>query len=334
MLALFVLLVLAATAALYVRMQLEPQSADAQLREFEVEPGWGALRIAEELERAGFIRDARVFGLYLRYRGLERSLGEGLYDLSPSLSASEVADVLAEGGRPRSVFVILPEGFRLQDVARRLAETGFGDEASWLELLRSPGDMRPSYLPEGATLEGYLFPAGYELPVHSEPEAILRQMAARFDQEVMEHAEALDAAGLAVHEWVTLASMVQAEAATPEEMPVIAGVFLNRLELGMLLQSDPTVAYGLGKDLPELDAVAGDIQQDHPWNTYTRPGLPFGPIANPGEAALEAVLSPIRRNDAGQPYLYFLHGLDEGRLVFRPNLSLEDHERDIERYLR
>jgi UPF0755 protein len=127
---------------------------------------------------------------------------------------------------------------------------------------------------------------------------------------------------------------VQAEAANTSEMPIITGVFLNRLDDGMLLQSDPTVAYGLGKDLPELDVNAGDFQQENVWNTYTRPGLPETPINNPGREALQAVFEPVRENEEGEKYFYFLHGTDEGQPIFRPNLTLEDHERDVELYLR
>lgn len=334
LLGLLALLTAAVAGVFYLRAQLAPVSPVSAPREFEVLPGWGAARIAQALEREGLVRDARVFGYYLRYRGLERSLGEGLYQLDPSMSAEEIAAALERGGRPRAAFVVIPEGFRLQDVARRLERDGLGDESSWLELMREPGALRPSYAPEDATLEGYLFPAGYQLPLDSTPEAVLRPMLERFDEELEQHREALAAAGLSVPAWVTLASMVQAEAANPKEMPIIAGVFLNRLEREMPLQSDPTVAYGLGKSLPQLDALAGDLTRDHPWNTYTRQGLPYGPIDNPGEDALEAVLSPQRSDEAGRPYLYFLHGSDAGQPVFRPNATLEEHERDIERYLR
>jgi UPF0755 protein len=117
-------------------------------------------------------------------------------------------------------------------------------------------------------------------------------------------------------------------------MPLIAGVFLNRLELGMALQSDPTVAYGLGKRLPELSASAGDLRRDHEWNTYTRPGLPSGPISNPGRAALHSLFAPVRTDDQGREYLYFLHGTSEGEPIFRLNTGLEGHNRDVFRYLR
>ena len=134
-----------------------------------------------------------------------------------------------------------------------------------------------------------------------------------------------------MHDWGPLASMVQAEAGGDDEMAVIAGVFLNRLDLGMALQSDPTVAYGLGKALPELDFPGGDFAVDHGWNTYTRSGLPTGPIGNPGAAALAAVLTPQRRDADGRAWLYFLHGRDGN---FYPNLDYTSHLQAVERHLR
>lgn len=319
----------------YVRAQLGPASETSTPTEFEVLPGWGGKRVAAELENAELINDALTFSYFLRYEGLDRSIGEGLYDLDPAMDAATIAQTLAEGGRPRTTFVVLPEGFRLVDIAAELAEAGFGDEAELLELMRAPGPLRPDYVPEGTGLEGYLFPAGYAIPLGTEPEGILEQMLTRFDKELTEDTlNALQEHGLSVHDWVTLASIIQAEAADASEMPIIAGVFLNRLDRGMLLQSDPTVAYGLGKDLPELDAVAGDMQSDTPWNTYLYGALPPSPINSPGSEALQAVFNPARHNADGQDYLYFLHGIDEGQLVFRPNLSLEAHNRDVRRYLR
>ena len=126
-----------------------------------------------------------------------------------------------------------------------------------------------------------------------------------------------------------LPGMVQAEAANDAEMPVIAGVFLNRLRDDIPLGSDPTVAYGLGKDLPELDRSAGDFTRDTPYSTYTRKGLPAGPINNPGQAALLAVLNPERKLADGRDAVYFLHGLD-GKIYV--NHDYAAHLRDIARY--
>ncbi len=313
----------------WVQRQLAPVSETAAPQPFEVEAGWGAAQVAGALEDAGLVRNARVFGLYLQLQGLDRDLGRGLYTLSPALSTPQLAERLAGGGQPRVVPVVIPEGFRAAQVAARVrAETGVAVR----ELVQKPGALKPAFVPAGAGLEGYLFPASYEFPVGSSAEAIIRRMLRRFERELTaETRQQLQRLGLDVHEWVTLASMVQAEAGSYEEMPVIAGIFLNRLERGMLLQSDPTVAYGLGKKLPELDAVAGDLDHDTPWNTYTRTGLPRTPIGNPGVHALGVIFAAQRTDAVGEPYLYFLHGLNG---EFRPNLTLNDHNRDVAAYLR
>jgi len=332
------LLVIAGGAAAAVAHLLSAPGAAPASVEFEVLPGWGGKRVAQELQEAGLVRSARAFEYYLRLRGLDTRVGEGLYDLDPTMSAREVAEALVAGGRPRSVSIVVPEGWRAEAVVARLAANGIGTREELEALVADPGpDLAPPYLPEGHGLEGYLFPAVYEVPVHATAEEALRLMVDRFREEVARRGdlpERLGELGLTVHQWVTLASVVQAEAADASEMPIIAGVFLNRLELGMPLQSDPTVAYGLGKPLPELSAVAGDLQVDTPWNTYTRPGLPHGPIGNPGAEALDAVLAPQRYAADGALYLYFLHGTDGERTVFRPNTNLPAHNRDVDEYLR
>lgn len=319
----------------YVQQQLSPVDPQGQVLEFEVMPGWGATRIAHELTREGLIRRPEAFTLWLRYEELDRSIGEGLYDLSPAMSVPEIAQAMQRGGRPRIVRVVIPEGFRASDVATRLAGADLGDEAEYLELIENPGELRPEYIPEDAGLEGYLFPASYDIPVRSSPEQVIGQMLERFEQELDEATlERLDDEGFSVHEWVILASVIQSEAGNDEEMPIISGVFRNRLDDGMMLQSDPTVAYGLGIRMRELDSRAGHftMSSDHAWNTYTRTGLPAGPISNPGHEALQSVLAPQRFHENGQPYLFFLHNRDG--TVFRPNLNLEDHERDVQLYLR
>ena len=333
---LFIVLFVVGAAALGVRWtqrQLQPVAEPGSIRdkaqEFEVAPGWGAAQVAGALQDAGLIRNARVFSVYLQLQDLDRSVGEGLYTLSPSLSVPELAQRLARGGQPRVTSVVIPEGFRTAQVVSRL-RTELGVDIG--PLVNRPGPLRPAFVPVGAGLEGYLFPARYDFPVGSTPEDVVQQMLSRFERELTPAVRKnLQTLGLSVHAWVTLASMVQAEAGSYAEMPVIAGIFLNRLDRDMLLQSDPTVAYGLGKRLPDLDAVAGDLERDTPWNTYTRAGLPKTPIGNPGERALSVIFQAKRTNAAGQPYLYFLHAPGG---EFRPNLTLEDHNRDVATYLR
>lgn len=334
-LALLAILLLVSSALVIVRFALSPVSATPTQVEFEVLPGWGGARVAEALTEAGLVRSALAFEWLLRLTEQDRKIGEGLYDLSPSMSSRELAAALEAGGRPRLVRIVVPEGWRAAAVVARLAANGLGEAPELEALVRSPGDLAPPGLEPEDTLEGYLFPATYDLPVHSSASQALAAMVARFKEEITGPVvDALIRSGLSVHDWVTLASMVQAEAASADEMPIIAGVFLNRLDIGMPLQSDPTVAYGLGKALPELSAVAGDLRKDTPWNTYTRPALPQGPIGNPGREALLAVLAPQRLDDAGVPYLYFLHGASAGATVFRPNTNLAAHNRDVDRYLR
>ena len=319
---------------------LQAPETESRPVEFEVLPGWGAARIAQELEAEGLVRNSQAFMLYLRFQELDRGLGEGLYDLDAAYGVAETARILSSGGRPRITRVVIPEGFRAVAVVERLVEAGFG-EADDYRLLAL--DIERDWLGDAGLdneeplqrLEGYLFPASYDVPVHSTPEQVVNQFLDRFELEFDEDVEAeLAGLGFSIHDWVTLASMVQAEAGSDAEMPVIAGVFLNRLDEGMPLQSDPTVAYGLGKTLPELDAPAGDMSADHAWNTYLYPELPAGPIGNPGHQALRAVLEPERTNGDGVGWYYFLHGLDDGEPVFRPNTNYDAHLRDIDLYLR
>lgn len=305
---------------------------------FEVLRGSSATGVAQDLEEAGLLRDHRALLAYLMWKGWQGRIGEGLYDLSPALDVPALAERLVQGGRPRTARLLLPEGQRARDLLLRVQEAGW-PTAVIIEMEQliadPPADLRPEGLPEEAGLEGYLFPDSYDLPLAFGAADILRTLVGRLELELDPATrEALAAADLDVHDWVVLASMVQAEAGDSSEMGIIAGVFLNRLDLGMPLQSDPTVAYGLGKDLPELDFPAGDFSIDHPWNTYTRGGLPQGPIGNPGAAALAAVLAPERHDEQGRAWYYFLHGVDGGQPVFRPNLNYEAHLRDVARFLR
>jgi UPF0755 protein len=314
-----------------------PNPQDTRTVAFEVRPGSGARQVAADLQAAGLVRDARALLAVLLWRGDQGRVGAGLYQLQPSLDAFEMATALVRGGLPRTTRVTIPEGLRAGAVVARIESGAWANPPAELGawVAAPPPQLQPASLPPGSSLEGYLFPDTYDWPVGWGAEEILQSLLARFERELNEtNRAALAEAGLGVHEWVILASMVQAEAANDAEMPIIAGVFLNRLGMGMPLQSDPTVAYGLGKELPQLDRGAGDFERDHPYNTYTRAGLPAGPISNPGAAALASVLNPQRSNERGQAWLYFMHGVDAGAPVFRPNVSFDAHLRDVNRYLR
>jgi len=317
------LIVLAAVAG-WVAWLLGPTGSSAIV---EIPPGAGAQAVGRILEENGLVRSGRAFALYARWRGLAGKLQSGYYKLSGRGAAALLED-LTGSGEQVMVRLVFPEGWRAVDYAARLSEAGF-DGDGFLQLVNHPpAEWTPGYV-EGPTLEGYLFPDTYDLPKKADPEVIVAVMLRRFDREVTpERVERAKELNLTIHQWVTLASMVQAEAGDAAEMPAIAGVFLNRLEAGMPLQSDPTVAYALGKKLPELDRYAGDFQTDSPYNTYLNPGLPPGPICNPGAAALAAVLEPERYDENGLPYFYFFHA--GGRLYLSPTFN--EHLRKLNRY--
>lgn len=325
LLVLVALLLLAAGALAYYGYSLTRAPGGGEFT-LEVTPGMSLGTVARTLEAEGIVRDERVLRQVMRYQGTAGGLKEGLYDLSGDMNAFEVSQALAGNPRIPVVEVTIPEGLRLRDLPPIFAAAELGDPQALPALLQ---DASLSRYARG-TLEGFLFPARYPFRPNASNEDIVGALIARMEQEFTpERVAQAEELGLDVYEWVTLASMVQAEAGNLQEMPVIAGVFLNRIDEGMTLGSDPTVAYGLGKDLPELNRFEGDFQNDHPWNTYTRRGLPQTPINNPGADALQSVLNAERNLPDGRAALYFLHGL--GR-EFRVNHTYAEHNADIARF--
>ncbi|WP_287373033.1 endolytic transglycosylase MltG [Oceanithermus sp.] len=322
--ALAALLLLAAGAAAWIQWLLGPTGASAIV---EIPEGAGAQAVGRILETNGLVRSGRAFALYARWKGAAARLQSGYYKLE-GRGVPRLVEDLTGGRAPVMVRLVFPEGWRAVDYAERLEAAGF-DGAGFLSIVRNPpAEWTPAYV-EGPTLEGYLFPDTYDLPKGADPAVVVTVMLRRFDREVTpERVRAAAALKLSIHGWVTLASIVQAEAGSAAEMPAIAGVFLNRLDAGMPLQSDPTVAYALGKKLPELDRYAGDFDVDSPYNTYKHPGLPPGPIDNPGLEALLAVLNPQRSNANGLPYFYFFHA--GGRLYL--SSTFNEHLRKLNRY--
>ncbi|XOB98104.1 endolytic transglycosylase MltG [Deinococcota bacterium DY0809b] len=317
-------LLLAAGATAWIGWLLGPTGGSAIV---EIPEGAGAQAVGRILERNGLVRSGRVFALYARWKGAAARLQSGYYKLE-GRGVPRLVEDLTGGRAPVMVRLVFPEGWRAVDYAERLEAAGF-DGAGFLSIVRNPpAEWTPAYV-EGPTLEGYLFPDTYDLPKGADPAVVVTVMLRRFDREVTpERVRAAEALKLSIHGWVTLASIVQAEAGGAEEMPAIAGVFLNRLDAGMPLQSDPTVAYALGKKLPELDRYAGDFDVDSPYNTYKHPGLPPGPIDNPGLEALLAVLNPQRVGANGLPYFYFFHA--GGRLYL--SSTFNEHLRKLNRY--
>jgi len=285
-------------------------------------------RIGEILEKAGVIKSAQAFVWTLRAKNrLSKApviLKAGEMALDPSQSIWRIIDSLARGSYKLYPFTV-PEGRNIYDLAQMVAAQGFGPAAEFLELCRDKSFIRSLGL-NVDSLEGYLFPETYSFPKGTTLKTILREMTAMFQKIWRKYeAQALEK-GLSLHEVVTLASIVEKETGQSRERPLIAGVFFNRLGRSMKLQTDPTVIYGL---LPGFngDITAKDLTTPTPYNTYVITGLPPRPIANPGEAAIQAVIRP----DIMQGYLYFV-SKNDGTHHF--SKTLDEHNRAVQRYQR
>jgi UPF0755 protein len=282
-------------------------------REVEVviAPGMGAVEIGRQLKEEGLVRYPRLFALTARLKGWDGSLKSGRYRFSSDQSWSEILSAMSRG-EVVTFPLTVPEGFTVREVAPRVASISGVTEDSVRQLAADTALARSLEVP-GPTLEGYLFPETYRFAEGVEPEFALRTMVEGYRRYWTSRRRLLaDSLGLSEVEVVTLASIVEKEARVAEERPVIAGVYLNRLEIGMLLQADPTVQYALGE--PKERLLYADIERvaDHPYNTYTHAGLPPGPIASPGEAALDAVLEP-----AEVPFLFFVARPDGSHVFTR-----------------
>ncbi|MEB3222793.1 MAG: endolytic transglycosylase MltG [Candidatus Sericytochromatia bacterium] len=284
---------------------LEPVAGTERALLFEVPPGAGGATIARGLERRRLVRSALAFRVYLRLNGLDRDVKAGLYALSPSLGVPGVAAVLVEG-RDMGTRLTVPEGWAAARVARLLDQAVPGAGATFAALVANPDAQRAEFawlppLPPGATLEGFLFPDTYVIrPGPGAADSLVRLMLARFEQVAL---PALQGEGppLGLYQRLVMASIVEKEAVHPDERPTIGGVFYNRLATRMPFGSDPTVEYALGRHQGERGLTFKDVAVDSPYNTYKHPGLPPGPIANPGLASIRAAVHPARTD-----LLYFV----------------------------
>jgi UPF0755 protein len=305
-------------------------SADSTPITFEVAAGQSASDVADALYAAGLITDTTLFRYYLRYYGLDSQLEAGVYDLSPDMTIPEIALALTHAGQSDIEFRAT-EGWRREQMADAInADLELPFTGADFLAATGPGVALPEFLatelPPGASLEGFLFPDTYRLPQGAVAGDLVQRMLANFEDRVTVQMRADAAArGLTLFQVVTLASIVEREAAIPDERPVIASVYLNRLAIGMNLQADPTVQYAMGYQ-PDagqwwnLALTQDDYHAvDSPYNTYLYLGLPPGPIANPGLDAIEAAIYPAETD-----YLYLRAACDgSGRHNFA--VTFEEH---------
>lgn len=299
---------------------MSPADKGGAERVFFVKEGASLKEVAGDLEKAGLITNKTLFVLWTRVKGYDKDIRTGEYSLSAAMPPLQVMEILRKG------LVILhpvtiPEGFTRGQIAEALAVKGLADKRRFLELTQDKALMR-QYGISGPSFEGYLFPDTYHFSRGTPTSAILDTMVKRFKQVVFPLMEKSQGTGMKFEEVVILASIVEKETGRPEERPLIASVFLNRLKLGMRLESDPTVIYGI-EDF-DGDLKKKDLAEKTPYNTYVVHGLTPGPIANPGLQSIKAVLEPARTD-----YLYFV-SKNDGSHHFSKTLA--EHNRAVDFY--
>lgn len=281
---------------------LEPDSAAV---EFEVEPGESVASVCERLQDAGVVAHAPALLDYLVYTGQDTSLQAGSYSVSASMSAIEIAAAMQDATPAEVDFVVLA-GWRIEEIAAALPTSGL--EIAPEDFTRAAAQPHAGYefLAMAPSTEGFLYPDKYVLSRHVTVDELLDYMIRNFALHVGDElTEGFRAQGLTVLQAVTLASIVQREAVRLDEAPLIASVYLNRMTAGLKLDADPTVQYALGFNTIQQTwwtnpLSLADLSVDSPYNTYLVPGLPPGPIASPGWAALAAIARP-----ASSPNYYF-----------------------------
>jgi len=272
--------------------------------------------VAGRLERQGLIRSAFTFRLAARLGGRWPQVKQGTYLVRPGMSALRILDLFTSG-RVEQLRLTVPEGWTVRDIGLLLHQRGIGDGSP---LTRQDAPRVPAGLPLPADgrLEGYLFPDTYFTPTGAPARQFLAErMLARLDELVwrglLGGRPAPD--GRSLHQVLTLASLVEAEAKLPRERPLIAGVLASRLRAGRRLECDATVQYALGEARRRL--TYDDLEVDSPYNTYRHAGLPPGPICNPGLASIRAALHPTP-----VPYLYYVARPDGSHVFTR---SYQEH---------
>jgi UPF0755 protein len=267
-----------------------------------VEEGDTLSSVADKLEEAGVVSSSTLFKLGARIRGGDTEIKPGEYRFEPGEDGGEILETLSRGDSISAFMVTIPEGLTLSETAERVAQQSDVPAAEFEAAARKT-DYGYAFLEDPAieTTEGFLFPEKYKFEKGVDAAQIVDRLLEQYlvETEDLDLVEAQERFNLTEYELITLASLVEKESANPEERPLIASVIYNRIRAGMPLQIDATIQYALGK--PKETLSLDDLEVDSPYNTYTNPGLPPGPIANPSRASIEAALKPARTD-----YLYYV----------------------------
>jgi UPF0755 protein len=324
---LFVLLIVAGGAVagvLYVRVNKPFRGYATPDRFIEIPQGAGSRAIGDRLVAAGVIRDSATFRIALYMSGQGRHLQAGEYRFDRPMTPFDVIDKIARGDVV-VITVTFREGLSIAEMSKIFESHGLGKAAEFVAAANDPEPVRELDA-EATDLEGYLFPDTYPLARKTDAAQLVRLMVQRFAHAFSPDLRQKAAErSLSIRQTVTLASIVEKETGRADERPLVAAVYANRLRIGMALQCDPTVIYALqraGKYNGNLKRE--DLSMDSPYNTYRNPGLPPGPIASPGRAALEAAVQPAPAN-----FLYFV-SKNDGSHAFAG--TLDQHNRNVQKF--
>lgn len=320
----FLLLILvggALAVPVWYAYELRPLATVQQPRYFTILPGSGLHNIAINLKEEGLIRSTQAFSLYVKTHARSHHLQAGTYSLSPSMGTKEIANKIAKGDVAKNLLTILP-GKRLDEVKKAFAKAGYSEPDITLAFdpAQYAGHPVMAYVPNGSSLEGFLYPDSFQKEVNTPAQTIVKEsldeMQKHLSQEVI---AGFKAHGLTTYEGVTLASIVSQETDDPSYQPTVAQVFLSRIGQGIKLQSNVTANYSA-----DVRGVPRNINIDSLYNTYLHAGLPPGPIGGVTASSLKAVASPSNTD-----YLYFIAG-DDNKVHFSHTSA--EHEDAIKHY--
>jgi peptidoglycan lytic transglycosylase G len=315
------LVVVAGSGIALWRYANEPGSRRDHQVIFAIAPGEAFDALVSRLHSDGLISGPLKFKVWVRLKGDDKKLKAGEYYLSASMTPNQILEVLV-GGKSYLYRLTVPEGFNLKQIAAVIADQGLGDAQTFLDLATDP-KTAAHYKIKARTLEGYLFPDTYLFPKGVSSATIIDRMIERFNEQFRpEWRDRARELHMTVHEIVTLASIIEKETGDPAERPLISSVFHNRLKRKMRLESDPTVIYGI-KDF-NGNITRKDLKTRTPYNTYVIKGLPPGPIASPGSAAIKAALYP-----ADTHFLFFVSKKDK---THHFSTTIREHNRAVRKY--
>ena len=337
----------------YAESALQPvDPSSKQYMTVQIPDGSNAQEIGSTLEKSGVIKNGLVFTLYVKYKNYNE-LKSGYYNLQKSMSVEDVIKELQKGGTPEPQEVTLanltiPEGYTLEQIAQTVGQLqgDFKEPLTAEAFLAKVQDETfiaqevtkyPNLLESLPTkdsgvryrLEGYLFPATYTIKENTTVESLIDEMLAAMDKNLSSHYATIKEKNLTVNELLTIASLVEKEGAKTEDRKLIAGVFYNRLNLGMPLQSNIAILYAegkLGQNISLSDDAAIDTSIDSPYNVYTKVGLMPGPVDSP---SLDAIESSI--NQTKSDYLYFVANVQDGKVYY--STTLEEHDRNVQEHI-